>query len=166
MKNNKGQTFAEFALGVGLIAVIALVVMFGLGISWNHIVAGITMDAPQVKVFDQTHALARHGVEAALVPLQCQDEKNPRVELYNPSLNKWLYVCFLEDGSKLALWVLCKQIGLCEANDEITAIPASDISKPVNYVSSVIRRGYELVSVRGNVPGWIIEALARGVVFK
>lgn len=89
-------------------------------------------------------------------------------EFFSPTRNTWMYVCFLSNNGKIAIWVLtgrlavlCQESGICR---EITAIPPDNISKPVKYLTSVILRdGYILKSFHGELPDWLITLLTSGV---
>jgi hypothetical protein len=122
-----------------------------LWLAWICFAIGILLGVGQLNL----HSTVRHGDNAATVsgmfygPGKCK--KGPSIELFNPAIGNWTYVCF-HDG-KLSMFVLTDQID--KVWREITSIPACDIKNPISYLRNVIFRGYELGRTFGKVPGWV-----------
>lgn len=112
--------------------------------------------ATPAKVQLGIHAPVKHGPEAAaavsaMFAADGSCNKGPSIEMQNRYGN-WMNLCFHDDG--VSAWITTGRISDTSSR-EITAIPRDQMSKPVQYLRSVITRdGYVIKSEHGSVPGW------------
>jgi hypothetical protein len=109
----------------------------------------------------QQHAVERHTavlVEPARGSFCGKDGSGAHlVSKLQSKLDYHFYLCFLDNATKVALQVTYKEAG-DPASREITTIPAEHISKPINYIRSIIKRDLlELVDWKGNLPDWFMS---------
>lgn len=79
--------------------------------------------------------------------------KDNQAEFYSEQRDTWMYLCFIEPTSKVALWILTDKI--TRVWREVTAFFPRN---PMNYLPTIIARdGYKLMS--GEIPDWL-----RGVI--
>ncbi len=76
-------------------------------------------------------------------------------EMYSEKRDTWMYLCFVKDTGKVALWILTDK--MTKVWREITAFfPRT----PTSYIPAVIvRDGYRLVS--GELPEWVLEGIKK-----
>jgi len=106
-----------------------------------------------------SHAIEKHGLGVNLTRSEFDRcDQLPGAEYYSPERQTWMYFCFV-DFTRMAVQVLTDQRNNPNSR-EITTIPAEHVSKPWNYVKSVVPRdGYQLEQTWGNLPTWFLEAL-------
>lgn len=132
------------SFGKLILVLLALVILLAAGI-------GISQ-AVQLGI----HAPIRHqeaSEVSAMFDGSGRCDRGPSAELYLESPKRWMYICF--DGDEVNVWLLVDRI-TSQVTREITGIPAAEISKPVKYITSVVRRGYVLKNTFGELPGWFL----------
>jgi len=137
MQDNSG--FTKFVL-----VVLVLVVLLAAGIGISKVVQlGIHAPIRHQEAFQVSGMFDGSG--------KCN--RGPSAELHLPDKNQWMYLCF--DGEEVHIWVLVDRI-TSNLTREITAIPGNEISKPIKYITSVVKRGYTLTNSYGELPSWFM----------
>lgn len=109
------------------------------------------------------HGPIKHGVEAAagVSALFAKDgtcNRGPSIEMKN-RYGIWLNLCFHDDGA--SAWITTGKIS-DPASREVTTIPREQMSKPTQYLRSVLTRdGYKIDQFiyHGDPPKWFIDLL-------
>jgi len=92
-----------------------------------------------------------------------QCDEGPSAVLHSLNRNQWLYICFIGETGKVAIWVMTTQIE--KFGNEITRIPPEQISRPINYVGNVISRdGYVLMQTFGQAPEWFMRLVSDVII--
>lgn len=127
--------------GIGCLIIAALLIMGAMIILQGHAI--------------ESHGLLANGARSSFE--RC--DQIPGAELYSPDRKTWAYLCFFEQGSRMAVQILSDQRDTDQAR-EITTIPKEHVSKPWNYVRTLINRDkYRVMTVWGDIPTWFLDML-------
>lgn len=142
-----------------------LIMLAFLGAGALFVLQRVSMPQAVQAVQLNLHSVYRHGDGAAAVADLFNSDGSckpgPSVEMYSQTRGTWLNLCFHDDGA--SAWITIDRISSERANNEVTTIPRAEMSKPVQYLRSVLNRdGYVVKFNHGQAPEWfqtLLESL-------
>ena len=72
--------------------------------------------------------------------------------MFSPKTGRWMYLCFLNNSSQMAIWILLDKISNNGVAKEITRF----FGEPNYLTNCAAKYGYYLVDHMGELPTWFI----------